>query len=204
MKVFDVKDVPAAVDAQLAVVENPRHRHILKNYRRHALLEVSGLWQDILTPTMMVEHPVYRITERGKTLVCDGMPALREFYGAVAAGGGNVFGALEEHVAVSDHGLFTEALFAQVVRGTDPSLAGEDVDPDGYYQVSHRIGACWPYHRGRLVGEHIYEDSESWVVEEVDASALTSPAEARRILAPFLEQSPLSEIEDGLKLFADD
>lgn len=201
MKIFDVRNVPAAVDAQLAVVENPKHRHVLKNFRRHALLEVSGFWQDILIPTMTVEQPVYRVTERGKTHVFAGMDAVRDFYAATAAGGGNVFGPLEEHVAVTDHGLFTEALFANVVRGSHPSLAGEDVEPDGVYQVTHHIGACWPYRDGLLVGEHIYEESSSWTVTELDPSALTSPEDARRMLAPYLADSPLSEIEEGLKLF---
>ncbi|GAA3076987.1 hypothetical protein [Streptosporangium carneum] len=201
MKVFDVRDITEGVDAALAVVENPTHRHMLKNYRRHALLEVSGFWEDILTPAMMVDHPIYRITERGRTTVCDGMDEVRSFYSHIVSEGVNVFGALEEQVAVSDHGVFIEAVFAQVVRGTDPALAGEDVDPRGVYQVSHNFAACWPYRDGRLAGEYIYDDSGSWRVDEVDPSALVSPAEARALLAPILEQSPLREIEEGLALF---
>ncbi|WP_131735826.1 hypothetical protein [Actinomadura roseirufa] len=202
MKVFNVRDVPAGVDAALAVVENPRHRHMLKNYRRHALLEVSGLWEDILVPEMIVDDPVYRLTERGRTLVCDGMDEVRAFYAGITGSGGNVFGALEEEVAVSDYGVFIEAIFAQVVRGTDPVLADEGVDPDGTYQVSHRFASAWPYRDGRLVGEFIYDDTGSWHVDEVEPAALVSPAGARAALAPYLEQSPLSEIEEGLKLFA--
>ncbi|MBB4917215.1 hypothetical protein [Streptosporangium saharense] len=202
MKVFDVRGITEGVDAALAVVENPKHRHVLKNYRRHALLEVSGYWEDILIPTMTVAHPVYRLTERGRTTVCDGMAEVRDFYEAIVTQGVNVFGALEEEVAVSDHGLFIEAVFAQVVRGTDPALAGEDVDPQGTYQVSHNFAACWPYRDGLLVGERIYDDCGSWRVDEVDASALVSPARARELLAPLLEQSPLKEIEEGLALFA--
>ncbi|WP_433260916.1 hypothetical protein ACQPZF_25435 [Actinosynnema sp. CS-041913] len=203
MKVFDVRDISTGVDAALAVVENPKHRHVLKNYRRHALLEVSGLWQDILIPTMTVEHPVYRLTERGRTTVLDGMDEVRGLYSDIVGRGVNVFGALEEEVAVSDYGIFIEAAFAQVVRGTDPALAGEGVDPDGTYQVSHRFAATWPYRDGRLVGEFVYDDTGSWRVDEVPRSALLSPAEAREALAPYLAQSPLSEIEEGLRLFQD-
>ncbi|WP_165975664.1 hypothetical protein [Actinomadura rubrisoli] len=155
MKVFDVREITAGVDAALAVVGNPRHRHMLKNYRRHALLEVSGFWEDILLPAMIVDHPVYRLTERGKTLVCDGLEEVRSFYADIVGRGVNVFGAVEEKVAVSDYGVFIEAVFAQVVRGGDSALAGEDVDPDGTYQVSHRFAAAWPYRDGRLVGEFI-------------------------------------------------
>ncbi len=203
MKVFDVRGISKGVDAALSVVDNPKHRHVLKNYRRHALLEVSGFWEDILIPAMTVEHPVYRLTERGQTHVFDGMDAVRELYSGLVGGGENVFGALDEEVAVSDHGIFIEAVFAQIVRGTHRSLAGHDVDPACTYQVSHRFAATWPYRDGRLVGEFIYDDTGSWRVDEVDAAALISPAEARVRLAPYLEASPLSEIEQGLKLFTD-
>lgn len=201
MKVFDVRGISKGVDAALSVVDNPKHRHILKNYRRHALLEVSGYWEDILIPTMTVEHPVYRLTERGRTHVFDGMDAVRTLYSGLVNGGENVFGALDEQVAVSDYGIFIEAVFAQIVRGDHPSLAGHDTVVERVYQMSHRFAAAWPYHNGRLVGEFIYDDTGSWRVDEVDASALISPAEARTRLAPLLAQSPLSEIERGLQLF---
>ncbi|WP_406635216.1 hypothetical protein [Amycolatopsis sp. WGS_07] len=201
MKLFDVRSVPSGVDAALARVENPRHRHMLKNYRRHALLEVSGFWEDILVPAMIVDNPSYRISERGRTTVCEGMAEVRAFYSKVVGENMNVFGALEEEVAVSDYGIFIEAVFAQILRGDDPALAGEDTDPQRTYQVSHNFAAAWPYRDGRLYGEFIYEDFGSWRVDEVDASALTTPEQARTILAPYLAESPLSEIEEGLKLF---
>jgi hypothetical protein len=201
MKVFDVRGISKGVDAALSVVDNPKHRHALRNYRRHALLEVSGFWEDILVPTMTVDHPVYRLTERGRTHVFDGMNAVRKLYSGLVGDGENVFGAIDEEVAVSDYGIFIEAVFAQIVRGTHSSLAEQGVDPERTYQVSHRFAASWPYRDGRLVGEFIYDDTGSWRVDEVDASALISPAEARARLAPYLEASPLQEIEQGLKLF---
>ncbi|MFB9923136.1 hypothetical protein ACFORO_05710 [Amycolatopsis halotolerans] len=203
MKLFDVRSVPSGVDAALARVENPRHRHLLKNYRRHALLEVSGFWEDILVPAMIVDDPLYRISERGQTTVCEGMAEVRAFYSKIVGESMNVFGALEEEVAVSDYGIFIEAVFAQILRGDDPALADEGADPQRTYQVSHNFAAAWPYRDGRLYGEFIYEDFGSWRVDEVDASALTTPEQARAILAPYLAESPLSEIEEGLKLFKD-
>ncbi|WP_433566706.1 hypothetical protein ACQP1O_16790 [Nocardia sp. CA-151230] len=202
MKIFDVRDVPAATDARLAVTENPRHRHILENFRRHGLLEVSGLWQDILVPTMTVEQPLYRLMIGGRTCIFDGMDEVASFYRDTAAGRENVFGPLEEEIAVSDHGIFSEALFAHVVRGTSPMLADDDVDPDKVYQITHYIAMTWPYVNGRLRGEHVYDDRDSRVITEVDESAITTPEEARRILAPYLADSPLSKIEEGLALFA--
>lgn len=202
MKVFDVRGISRGVDAALAVVENPKHRHLLKNYRRHALLEVSGYWEEILVPAMTVESPVYRFTEQGQTHVFEGMDAVRKLYSGLVNDGANVFGALDEQVAVSDYGVFIEAVFARIVRGNDSSLAGRDVDPQRTYQVSHRFAATWPYRGGRLAGEFIYDDTGSWRVDEVSSSALISPAQARTLLAPLLEASPFSEIEEGLQHFA--
>ena len=206
MKIFDVRDVPLATDAQLAVVDNPRHQHMLKNFRRHGILEVSGLWPQILDPVMTVEHPLYKMFEGGRYHVFDGMDAVKGFYSAITDGEVNVFGPIEEHVAVSDHGIFTEAIFARVVRGDSPFLTPEDgVEADGIYQITNHIAMAWPYEKGRLQGEHVWENNLSREVHEVgDASYLISPEQARERLAPLLAQSPLDDIVEGLKLFADD
>jgi hypothetical protein len=51
----------------------------------------------------------------------------------------------------------------------------------------------------------VWENNLSREGEEVgDASYLISPEQARERLAPLLAQSPLDEIVEGLKLFADD
>jgi hypothetical protein len=201
VKIFDVRDVPKGVDAQLAVVENPNHRHILKNYRRHGLLEVSGLWPEILIPELTVEDPVYRISENGHTINLDGMAAVRGFYRGVAEAGDNVFGPLEEEVAVSDYGIFSEALFAHVVPGSHPLLKEDDAEPEGFYQVSTYIAMAWPYVGGRLQGEHVYEDRASRKVVEVSAEAFTTAAQARELLKPLLSQTPLEDVVAGLSLF---
>lgn len=200
--IFAVRGVPVGTDNALKVVENPRHRHILKNYRRHGLLEVSGRWPEILIPEMMVEEPVYRMMEPVGRL--NGMAEVRAFYKATAEAGAVVFGQLWEEVAVSDYGVFTEGLFAWVVPGTSPLLAADGVDPDGTYQIEQYFAFAWPYVGGRLVGENIYGDPYSRQVYEVPPSSITSPERAAEILAPLVDETPLSEIVEGLKLFAED
>lgn len=201
MKILDVRDVSNGVDAQLAVVENPQHRHILNNYRRHAILEVSGLWEQILIPEMTVEEPFYRLQDGGETHYLDGMEAVTHFYRSTAEAGHNVFGPLEEATAVSDYGIFSETLFGWVVPGTHPLVAHDDVEPDKTYQVTQYLSMAWPYHGGRMYGENVYEDVRSRKVEEVPDSAITTPARARELLAPLLAQTPLETIVEGLKLF---
>jgi hypothetical protein len=45
MAEWEITRITAATDELLRTTENPRHRAILSNYRRHALLEVSGLYE---------------------------------------------------------------------------------------------------------------------------------------------------------------
>lgn len=201
MKVFDVRDIPKGADAQLRVVDNPRHRHILKNYRRHGLLEVSGRWREILDPRMTAEHPVYRMFEGGQYRVLDGMDAVSGFYRSITDDKLNVFGPLEEDVAVTDDGIFAEAVFARVVRGDSPFVTADDVEPTKVYQISSRIVMRWPYRGGRLAGEHVYENFLSREVREVDAIHLISPEQARELLTPLIDETPLDEIVEGLALF---
>src|SRR5690349_14628411 len=56
------KDIAVTISAAtnlLKTLENPLHRRILENYRRHAILEVCGDWEQIFDPEMTVEHPIY-------------------------------------------------------------------------------------------------------------------------------------------------
>jgi hypothetical protein len=201
VKIYDVRETAAGADALLAKTDNPKHRHIVKNYRRHGLLEVSGRWSEILIPEMVVDEPRYRLMEGGNTLFLDGMAQVREFYRGMADAGANVFGALQEEVAVTDWGIFTEGLFASVQPGTAPALAGDDVDPERTYQISTWVSFAWPYRDGVLVGEHVYEDHNTRSIVEVPSDALVSPAQARERLAPLVDETPLSEIVEGVKLF---
>ena len=108
--------------------------------------------------------------------------------------------------AVSDSGFSGETLFSQFVPG---SILGDgvfgavhesggstpaapeqssDIDPDGWYLVRRTLAFVWPYdEQGRLIGEHVYEDSASKVVTKVDPSEVITAARAAELLAPLLE-----------------
>ena len=63
-----------------------------------------------------------------------------------------------------------------------------DIDPDGWYLVRRTLAFVWPYdEQGRLIGEHVYEDSASKVVTKVDPSEVITAARAAELLAPLLE-----------------
>jgi hypothetical protein len=50
-------------------------------------------------------------------------------------------------------------------------------------------------------GENVYADSYSRRVHEVPAGSITTPQRAAELLAPLLDETPLSEIIEGLRLF---
>ena len=189
MEIFDVRNVVTGPDALLAVTENPRHRAILLNFRRHALLEVSGRWKEILRPEMVVDDPYYRINENGKSVHLRGMADIGAFYAGLTEAGLNVFGPIRENIAVADWGLAIESFFGNHVPGRVLRDQGEDIDdPDAYYQLTHYMASFWPYDADcRLVGEHIYEDTGSRRIEKMDQADVITPEQARQLLAPLLQ-----------------
>ena len=188
MEVFDVRNVVTEPDALLAVTENPRHRAILLNFRRHALLEVSGRWKEILRPEMVVDDPYYRINENGKSVHLRGLADIGAFYAGLTEAGLNVFGPIRENIAVADWGLAIESFFGNHVPGRVLRDQGEDIDdPDAFYQLTHYMASFWPYDADcRLSGEHIYEDTGSRRIEKMDPADVIFPEQARRLLAPLL------------------
>ncbi|WP_128378977.1 hypothetical protein [Streptomyces cavernae] len=193
MNVFDVRDVVKEPDALLAVTENPRHRAILLNFRRHALLEVSGRWREILQPDMIVDEPVYRINENGTSLHLRGRAEIGAFYAGITDARANVFGPITDHVAVADWGLAIESFFGHHLPGRVLAEQGEDIDdPDAYYQLTHYMASFWPYDADcRLIGEHIYEDTGSRRIEKMDPADVITPERARELLAPLFDRAPL-------------
>lgn len=202
MEMFDVRNVVKEPDALLAVTENPRHRAILLNFRRHALLEVSGLWEQILVPDMMVDDPFYRLNENGNSLHLRGMTEVGDFYRGITEAGLNVFGPISENIAVADWGLAIESYFGNFVTGSALLEQGEDIDdPDAHYQLTHYMASFWPYDEDcRLVGEHIYEDSGSRTIVKMDPADVVSPAMARTALAPLLASPPPAILGSGDEL----
>jgi hypothetical protein len=104
---FDILQRAPALDALIAKTSDRRHLAILENYRRHAILEVCGLWEGILEPDMIVPHPVYRFHTPKGTRIIDGMDAVRAEYQTYANQNTTVIYHTEEHVAVNDDGLYS-------------------------------------------------------------------------------------------------
>ncbi|MBX6762787.1 MAG: hypothetical protein K6T51_06800 [Rubrobacteraceae bacterium] len=163
----------------LEVTENPHHRAILENYRRHVHLEGSGQFEKIVAPDMMVDEPVYRINW-GRPTVIRGKQGVIDFYRSAER---YVMWNSEDRIAVADWGLCDELTFHFLTTGDILEEFGIEVENrEAHYHFTSRQAFVWPYdEQARLIGEHLYVDETSISVEEVDPSEVVSPDRSREI-----------------------
>ncbi len=175
-----VYDCMLPTAALLERTTKPLHRAILLNFWRHVHLEGAGEYDKILSPDMVVDHPVYRVTWGATPGVIEGKDGVRAFYNSV---GDAVLWHSDDRLAVEDWGICDEITFHQLSLGSNLKLIGYDVaHADKLYHVYSRQAFIWPYdERARLKGEHLYEDKTSLCIEEVDHSEAITPARVREI-----------------------
>lgn len=192
------------VEDLLERTENPLHRKILANYRRHGLLEVSGRYEEILAPEMTVEEPEYRLFEGGESIILSGMDAVRGFYKSLAETNTLVMWTGRQRLSVADWGFSGDVLFSQFVPGrlmadsvfgsvaadgTGDSRPETGIDPEATYLVRRTLAFVWPYtDDSRLIGEHVYEDSASKTVTKVPPEDVITAEKAVTLLAPVLDK----------------
>jgi hypothetical protein len=171
----------------------PLHRAILLNFWRHVHLEGAGEYEQIVAPDMMVDEPVYRVTWGANPAVIEGKDGVLAFYNSV---GESVLWHSDDRLAVGDWGVSDEITFHQLARGADLRAVGYDVEDAGaLYHAASRQAFIWPYDdQARLVGEHLYEDKTSLVIEEVSPQEAITPARVREIHS---EQLAKLEAERG-------
>jgi hypothetical protein len=171
----------------------PLHRAMLLNFWRHVHLEGSGQYEKIVAPDMMVDEPVYRVTWGASPAVITGKEAVVAFYSSV---GEAVLWNSDDLLAVADWGICDELTFHQIAPGAVLQAIGYDVpDPDVLYHASSRQAFIWPYDsQARLVGENLYEDKTSLVLEEVGPEEAITASRVREI---HREQLAKLEAERG-------
>ncbi len=176
-----------AVEELLNKTENPLHRAMLENFRRHVHLEGSGQFDKIVAPDMMVDHPVYRVTWGANPVVIEGKQGVIDFYNSVK---NTVLWNSDDQIAVADWGIADELTFHQLTKGKDLIALGFEVDdPEAYYHYSSRQVFVWPYdEQARLKGEHLYEDKTTIKIEKVDPSEVIPPSRAVEIHLEMLER----------------
>jgi hypothetical protein len=166
---------------------------MLLNFWRHVHLEGGGEYERIVASDMMVDEPVYRVTWGANPAVIEGKEGVLAFYRAV---GEAVLWNSDDLLAVADWGICDELTFHQIARGSDLRAIGYEVDdPDALYHASSRQAFVWPYDdRARLMGENLYEDKTSLVIDEISPEEAITPARVREI---HREQLAKLEAERG-------
>ena len=155
-----IYDCMVPTEQLLEKTTEPLHRAMLLNFWRHVHLEGAGEFDEIVAPDMMVDEPVYRVTWGANPAVITGKEGVLAFYNSV---GDSVLWHSDDRLAVADWGISDEITFQQLAHGADLRAVGYDVErDDALYHVASRQSFIWPYDdRGRLVGEHLYEDKTS-------------------------------------------
>jgi hypothetical protein len=192
MNRFDITQTNAAVERLIETTENPRHLYLLHAYNRHRYLEMAGLFEEIFTPEMTVENPVYHFNVLDRTFTLDGAEAVKELYSEWTRTGQCVFYTDGEKLAVSDTMIVSTMTNYQQTPGTVLAAEGAPVDPDATYLIKVAQHMIWPYDdQGRLVGEDVweYDDSVREIIP-VDPIDVLTAEQSGKLLAPLIKPLP--------------
>lgn len=184
---WDLKHLTLAADNALKRLTNPHHRAIVANYRLHAMLEVSGRWQEIFRPEMTVDRPFYRISDRNGVLELDGAEAVQSFYQSLVAARANVIILEREELVVDDWGFASEALYNTFLTGEAArNLGHEQADISKTYIERRWVCMIWPYDaQARMIGERAYLAPTAELVECPKEDFVT-PEDVQRVLGPLI------------------
>jgi hypothetical protein len=73
-----------------------------------------------------------------------------------------------------------------------PSESANRHNPDAWYLARRTFAFVWPYDEsGKMLGEHVYEDSESKIVTEVDPQDAITGQRAAGLLIPIIDKYEL-------------
>jgi hypothetical protein len=192
----DIAVTISAADRLLETTTDPLHRQILENYRRHAILEVCGMWEEIFTPEMTVEYPIYYYNVTGFAgNKAEGPDEVHAIYRMLAETGAGVQVVEDERLMVSDWGFASEAVFNSYYRGHTLIEVGVPVDdPDGYFILRQKYVMLWPYdERGRMIGEQVYENKAFFELIQIQAEDFLTISDAKARLLPMLRPLPVYE-----------
>lgn len=193
MSRFDITQANVAVERLIETTDNPRHLYLLHAYNRHRYLEIAGRWEEIFSPDMTVEEPVYHFNMLDTVFTLDGAAAVKANYEEWARTGQTTFYADDdEKLAVSDDMIVSSVKLYQQTPGAILAAGGVPVDPDAWYLVKVAIHMIWPYdERGRLIGEDVWEyDTSQRAIIALDPSEVLTAEQAGKLLEPFIKPLP--------------
>ena len=190
---LDITTTNAAIDRLLERTDSARHRYLLRSFHRHRYLEIAGRYDEIFVPEMMVEDPVYHFNTNRVPLELSGQDAVRRLYALWTHTWECIFYAEDEQLAVGDHLISSNVIAYQQHPGLALAALGFHIDDlAAHYLHRSRQLMLWAYDdRGRLIGENVWEvDPSSAEVVKLDPDDVLTPAQARELLDPLIEELP--------------
>lgn len=189
---LDVTKVMQGAERLIEKTQNPRHLAILRNYRRHAMLEVSARFDEIFDPAMTIENPQYVNYTPTGCMILNGVDEVKtHFYGQLMEHGACVMILEDEAIAVDDWGMASEYTSNDYINATVARLRGFDVDDESAtYLHRHRVVMTWRYSDDcRLIGENVAMELGG-TIEKLAPEDVVTIAEAQEKLAPLIGPVP--------------
>jgi len=185
---YDIRKLTLAADTLIPQLKSQRHRAILQNYRKHAMLEVSGRFSEIFTPELCTDNPSYRVAMAGNFLELNGKSEIRDFYGSLLDTESTVMMLEGEKIAVADWGFASEAIYHTFMPGRTAVMRGNEVgDLDAIYIESRWISVVWSYdERCRMIGEHVYLAPKATAIRPCPPDEMLTLEEVRAIFDPLI------------------
>ena len=139
---------------------NPRRRGLLLKVRDHMESEIKGQLEPLMAT--LTADPIYHFWGNAPS-VLEGREAIRGFYSAMIARGGQQFEVVVDRIVVDDDAVITEGQVKQVYKG-DALLAmgmkeldGAPIAPEDLIMTTAQLVTVWPADAdGLLIGEDIY------------------------------------------------
>lgn len=179
-----------------AATDDPLHRGILLNYRRHLGLEYGERDDEIVLPDMTVDHPLYRVQDNimegfgqrlgtGEIIEHDGTEAVLGFYRSM--NDFTVALSMNEQIAVADWGFASFEDIVMFISGdklAERGLAGEDTA--AHYIAEGPVAMRWRYDgNARLIGEDIWQ-REVFQIRRADPSEVVTLAERTAVASRYV------------------
>jgi hypothetical protein len=214
MAKHDVTKTNLAIEKLLEVTDNPRHRFLLQAFHRHRYLEIAGRYEEIFTPEMMSEKPVYHMHADETNAALAGKEQVMSLYRMWAETNQCIFFAENEEVAVADHFVASVTPLYQQVSGKSlkankllsllphafsdrimkMALAKQGFKPNDndMYLYKTVVELVWPYDdQGRLLGEDVWEpEPEKGELIKLAPSEVLTTSEAAKLLNPLIKPLP--------------
>jgi hypothetical protein len=123
--------------------------------------EIRGELEPLMAT--LIDEPRYHFWGIGAESGPKGRAAVRAFYEAMIASGGNRFEFVVERIVVDEQAVVTEGSMRQLLPGSSVLAGGVEqvdgrlVDADAEYLTEYHILTVWPGDAdGRIIGEDIY------------------------------------------------